>query len=517
MRTLVSWIRAYPFESLAVAAWMLCSVIFLFHDLSRNPQADLQLMTDMFALAQASLDGTIGEFLLTVRKYPLLPGMLLAGPTALLFAGLRMLGIVADFDGGLRAYLFTDPWQLHLLLRTLFLCAAMGTMAAAAAVASRLWNGSRIRPLTAALLGGSVLWAMYATAIRPHVLVAGAVTLCCLVSMRHLRSPTMRMRAASFLTATLAFCMLQNGLLAFIFPIWATLRGDGWKRGTFFSSLWLTLSGLASAALGYPFVLRPLLGMGSGFGLELGHNQTTADTRWGLHGLRVIAEMFATSEWLFLFALLACIVALARRKLVLREEHWMIVVFLGAYYGVFGVYSSPHPRYFVATFPLLAALTSGGFAAVPSRIRAALCTVAAGVIVLFGYRALQPNTYQLAEAFLQEHPGTVGTDLPAHILGLLPTKASIGTPRMERERWIAGLESDLAGAREVVPFVDDRAVVRIALWGVTDDATWNTCGTFGTTSGGPGMLWAEIERPIAWLLRTRNLGPLLTAQCRVTR
>lgn len=498
-----------------VALWAGANLALLRHDLRVNPQADLQLITDMFALGDAALGGTLGEFLLTVRKYPLLPGMLLAGPTALLLGLLRAAGTVADFGDGLRAYLFTDPWELTLLWRALFLAAAAATMAWTARVAARLWQNPRAPVSAVALLAGSLLWTLYGTALRPHVPVAAMVTLSALLSLHLLRSPSRKTEAGAFAAATAAFCMLQNGLLAFLFPVWATVRTRGWRRGAPAAALWLAAGGVFSVAAGYPFLARPLLGLPGGFDLELGHNHTPADARWSLQGLTVIRDLFLHSEWLTAAALLSTLGFLAARRLAVREEHLIVGTFLLLYFGVFGVYSSPHPRYFLATFPLLCALGAGGMALLPRAPRAA-CYAAAGLFtLLLGAAALRPNTYRLAEAFLATRPGTLGTNLPSYLLGIAPTRASVGASASQRDRWVAGLPADLPGARAVTTLRDPAADVRVALWGVADSAEWRTCAAFGTPSGGPGMLWGEIDRPLPWLLAARHLGPVLTAQCRV--
>src|SRR3989338_2686271 len=57
--------------------WGASSFFWLFHNLSVNPHTDMQLVTYTMQMLQSVQDGNIWEYLMTPRKYPLFPSLIL--------------------------------------------------------------------------------------------------------------------------------------------------------------------------------------------------------------------------------------------------------------------------------------------------------------------------------------------------------------------------------------------------------------------------------------------------------
>ena len=498
----------------ASALYIIAALAFLFHGLKQNRQVDTQLITYGFQFLDSVRHGTVLDYLLTVRKYPLLPCLLFAMMDVLVLPMLFLDGSI-HATADLPLYLALHPLEIVLASRLLVFAAAAGTFVLLHRASKKLFPA--ISPAYALiLLGSSMLFFLFTSAVRPHVLVTFMTLLTFVLSLRSYRM--------GFLAALLAFCTLQNGFFAFIFPVWAFLS----KRGTLDLSrlrdsrlwLWIGLYVLLTSVLGYPFVWSGLLGRALHLGMGLGN--ADFDTHpFGLGGLISLATLMVGGEFILLVFFLAAIVSMMRGK-KFPQPCYGVLWYLLLFSIFFGINSGTVDRFYMPMLPLMALLG----APILARVRFVHLPLCLFFIVLYFHFAvlgLRPDTYDLARTFLVTHTkGPIVTSIPWYFLDVPPSRASIQTPRMERERIIKGLDHNLPDARAYLP-LEQRARADVLVVQPDEKNTikpgpsWNLCQTIApatrpTTAS--MFLWSEVSWPLYWIWQTRSLGPTIMVYCR---
>lgn len=479
------------------------------------------MITFAFQLLDSLRHGTLGDFLLTVRKYPLLPSLVLAPLYVLLILFLTLTGTIQSL-GHVDAYLFgTSASHLYFLSRAVILACGTGTIFLTYAIGKKIFP-SRSPYGSVLLLVSSVLFLTFSTAVRPHVPVAGATMLTLFFSLKLAEQKTARNACLAFGSAALSACILQSGAFSLIFPFIAFLAIDGrihWKR--FFNWklwAWFFVFAFVSITLGYTFLWNIPLGNHVTVDLDLGHFDTGSANRWSGHGWIVFLKTFFGSEPLLTVCALASIGMIILKKETLSVPLLMILAYLGAYLLCFGMYFNTQGRYVIILLPLLAVLGTRSF---PDKgwklgVVSAFILFTHGELIRLG---ITPNAYQVAKEYLLARTtGAIATDIPTYMLGIPPTRASIGVPDTATERFIASSEKDLPHARTLLPLGNaGQAQSIVFLWNemAPDPAFFRPC--LSVRSGGVGrdmFLWQETLPTFLWLAKAERMGPDIAIYCR---
>ena len=504
----------------------IASLAMLTHSAGVDRTIDAQMTRYAFEFLEAITDGPFNTFLFSVRKYTLLPSVLLG----FLYGGVvgfkLLIGSIPSI-ADIPAYLFGTPVAINIVGRLFTLGAGILTIVLTFLTSKKLFP--KVSPLYAvSLLLSSLLFLTYITAVRPHVLVTAMIMLTLFTSIRFTEKRTNLRGFMAFGSAGLAFCTLQSGFFAIIFPLWAYLflaylfKGNRIRwRGLCEKKLWGfgLFFFVFSIILGYPFVLAPFFGADAVFGLDLGHDQMGLSS-WSGEGFINIKRAFLGSEiFLALFAIAGAWQIWKSKKLP-QGLLLAVYAFVLIYFIVFGLYADTGIRFFIPTLPLLALIGAGALAASPRHIKMLFVLCVLAIHLKFAFLAIQPNTYEVASNFVQkETTGTVATDLPVYFLGIPQTRASIGSPSMAREHYIAGLSEDLSGARDIISYEElDKAEVFIKRTeqGIENlEPEWEICKyTSQSPTYGEGLLWSDVYYSMYWLFRIERLGPSIAVYCR---
>lgn len=536
--------RIGPMPALLFGSFALAVLGYLFHDLRVNPQADTQMITNAFQLLQSVREGTLGDFLLTVRKYPLFPALIFTFAYGLFFVVLLGTGI-ASSTADLERFIFLDAAPLNLIGRTICLLAAIGTLVVLVRIARLL---KMPRPITAALLlAASPLFLVFAAALRPHILVTFWTVLALYGSLLLRERRSIPRMILAFGSALAAFCTLQNGLLALIFPLWAFFtpllpqeerRGEGdvpeekcvklpggktfWKRlvdRTFILAIFFFLIG--SAMIGYPFLWNIVLGKSLSLGFDLGHNFIPDQPKWTGEGLIVIAKTFFSGELILtIFAALG-LYGVVRRKENLGGAALPVTLYTVLYLLLFGLYSGPAPRFFIAVLPFFALIGGSVLAKAPRSVFIIFYIVALLIHAKFFLLTTRRNTYQQTRTYIEnETEGAIATDIPHYLLGIPPTRGSIASPKMARETFYLTLDHDLPGARPMLPLNQSEHADVVAVYAstrFTPPSGWTLCKSIvaSPTSNETMFLWTEaVENGLFYVWEAKTLGPNILIFCK---
>ncbi len=517
-------LRMPPITVLFLTAAAAAAAMFL-HALDTNPQPDTQIITYAYRFLESVRGGALPEFLLEPRKYPLLSSYLLLPPS--LVALLALLTTAAGGDtAALRDLAVLGHPLLYGTARALVLAAGGGAMWMLGGVSRRLQPDvpAYVAP---ALLTSSVLFLVFSTAVRPHLPVTAWTIAAAWGSLR-LADEGVRKRRSSLLiafgAATAAFCTLQNGLLAFILPVWgyATVNGALRPGRVLHGRLWawLLLSGGASVLIGYPFLLAPLLGRRVQVGFDLGHDYMEGAPKWTLAGFRSLLQLLRGSELLLVALAVLGTVSARGRRLRGQFGRWAgLLAFAAVFATVFGAYGGSAIRFFLPLLPVLALLAGAGYAVAPRWVQWGTVALTALVHLQVLRLALVPDSFAQTRAFLQERTrGVIASEVPFYLLGIPPIAQGTGEPLTEKERLAARLQGGLPGAR---------VFLSLSAWEQADVAVarhddpfrpgpgWQAC--FETASlpwSYDGLLWAEADWSLAAVFRAPALGPALTVYCR---
>ncbi len=455
---------------IAIASYLIALAAFYFHAIKLNPQSDNQVIYYSIEFINAFKNGTLSEYFLMVRKYPFFYTLTYTVPYEIVKSVINVHPILlAHYFGRLMSVLFALGTFLiikkYSISRSYFLCAAM-------------------------LLMTSQLFFMFATAIRPHALVAFWAMLSLFFSLRLSERKTYLNIILAYAPALAAFCTLQNGIFVFIFPIWGYVYGDLKSLKTWIKcGMWTIFFLALSPLIGYTFLLGKFFGGGSGeVGFDLGHD---AGNVWNFSGFpKMLRSMVGSEPILLIFALWG-IIRLIRKKDSLTRKIIPVLLFVAAYYIVFSIYGGgTKERYFVIAMPMLALIGASALDASHKAIKIGLLILITLMFAKFAYLGFSPNTYESASNFINGTEGPVGTDLPPYFL-------SIPNDRYQFES-----ESDI---KHIITVRDKHEL----------DHTWQTCFEATSSSSSERMfLWEGVQWGFIRLFEAKMLGPSLVVYCK---
>ncbi|MDB4978772.1 MAG: hypothetical protein JWM56_958 [Candidatus Peribacteria bacterium] len=500
------------------AAGLACTA-FLFHGLQVNRQPDPQLLNFAFGFLDAVRQHHLADFLLTVRKYPLLPSLVLAGSSLCVLGGMFVTGMLHSMHD---AYVLVvmGSAAVHFVSRLWIVASAVATLVTLDLVAARLFPAIR-RGVVVPILLSSTIFLLLATAIRPHMVVTCFTVLSFYYSLRLAESKTPWHMMAAFGTALVAFCSLQNGLFAFLFPVWGFLMVGGRPemRRLLHRQLWLALAicGVLAVLLGYPFLVNLLLGRPVHLTFDLGHDYIATEPKWTGGGFLYLLMLLRGTE--MAMAILAAWTCVRQRQLIRTHPGLLIIlVYVALYVLCFGLYAGSSMRFFLPILPFLALLAVPSFALLPSVIKHIFWCLVILLHVKLGVLALLPDTYDIARLFvLQQTSGTIASDFPFYYLDIPPTRSSIATPGMEKERYIRSLSADLPHARPYVPLPEWQRADVLVLRTRENQTFTGFSPCYGVASlpwSYDVFLWGEVDWSVFGIVQTKRLGPPLTVYCR---
>jgi hypothetical protein len=500
------------------------TLAMLFHALPSVRQVDVQHMELAFRLLESMKHGGMLAFIFAPLKYPFLPIVIHAFLYAIIFFLLIGIGVIPSLSQEmLEAYIFTGPAAIHFVTR--LTSVLMGVLLLVYLYrASKLLFPDRSSWGAVILMLSSMLFLTFVTAMRLHVPEVALTFITFFYSIKLSEEKTLHYELFAFGSAVLAFSILQNGLFAFIFPVTAHLidqKKTQWRR--LFSMrliILIILSLFVSSLLGYPFLWKQLF-MEHHIGFGLG-NTDIQQAPWGIHGFRIALHAMMMNEFFpFIFACFTLILW-KRGEIRLHPLFYAVALYIILYLIFFGSIAWTTQRYFLPFTPFLALLGGVGLMRHP-RLFAVFCVFLAIVHLKFTSLALLPDSLDQAREFVQrETKGVVMLAIPHYEIGIPPTRSSIKTPRMERERFYLAQEADQAEARDLVT-IEELSTAQTAVFLREDsnisllDSSWKLCKDLSTAPYPEAMfLWSEVDWPFYRIFRTKALGPSLSIYCRNT-
>ncbi len=454
--------------ALLMAFYGIGLVAYFFHALRANPQYDTQVIRYSYELHEAIARGTLGDYLLQVRKYPLFYSLPFFLTGEAVRAVLGELPLIAA----------------HAIGRAITLVYGLGTLAVLRRLSLQWYGHSG----AAVLLLTSILFFEFSTAIRPHIPVAFWTLLSLYFAARHTDHAKQADLFLSFLAGTLAFCTLQNGLLAFLFPLWSILR-TGWKTRQVLAVCAITASALFSALfLGYPFLFSALSNGDMPVGIDLGHN---VGLSFNLsHGASISMMLMGSEPFVLLFALLG-FYRFWRRYDVKPTLLVAVYAYIILYFLLFAFHPISNGRFFIAALPILALIGAKAFWDAPNVLRYVTIITAIGIMAKLSYLAMLPNTYQQVTAMLTQERGDVTTAIvPPYFFEFPTEKLAL---------------DDSVSTFIVIP---DSANAH-------PRGAYEPCGSAqaSTTSDESMFLWTDVSWSLRQLFTAKALGPNLTVFC----
>lgn len=460
---------------IAVAAYAVAALAYAFHGLDTNPQYDNQGLGYASEMIEDARDGRLWHFLMQERKYPL--------------------GHVLPFvvvDGAI--LLFQDGITKHesfIVGRSIAMLFSLGTFLLLWRVAKRL-NAQREAVL---LLMTSVLFLLFTSAIRPHGPVAfwTLATLLCSIRMRE-RPSGMRTFAA-FACAGIAFATLQNGLLAFVFPLWALLEWPLHRRNIGRTFAWLAASGIIAGIVGYPYLLRPLFGRAALGGADLGHD---VGLTFDLVGspLHWIPQLLGGEIVLLIIAGMT-LWKMYRAWAFPAPWFGAICVYCALFLLIFGFHTSTAGRFFMPVFPLLALVGSQTLRSARPVVRSGIAMLVVLVSIKLLWLSFQPNTYQQISSFFGTRDGKTGTASQPGYFFTIPIDKRVN-------------ENDSIADVGTIALPDYDVANRAKM------SKWTSCyhAVASHTTDDIVLLWNDTPWALWTLFEASRLGPNMTAYCK---
>jgi hypothetical protein len=516
-----SFIRIFPVILCITAA--LAALAMLFHSVHLTRQVDVQHISYAFQLLQSLHEGSPAEFFLTPKKYP----MMLVVPLAVLYAGvlgfLRLTGTLPSFSAhDVEQIVFLDPSGIYFVTRLAALICGVLLVYTVYNISKKIYP--HVSPWFAVmLLLSSLMLLTFVTAMRPHVPEVFFTFLAFAVSYNFAQSKTRRNALLAFGSATLAFCVLQNGLFAFIFPLWAWIYEEGridvsrlWKKPHWIA--FLIGSFFLASIIGYPYLWKQVL-VNHAVELGLGNDEDTIQSPWGFSGFKTLFTILIGSEtFLTVFALYAFVRHLRKIEL-LHPFLWSAVAYMACYALLFGsIYWTPG-RYFLPFVPFLAIIGGPALASL-KKAHIPLAVIIAVIHLKFALLGFMPDTFDQARAYiLQDTRGTIATNIPHYFLDIPPTRASIGAPTMEKEKFLLRLPEDLPFARSYISLSQAEQADVVALtsrMNINLSDQWIACAQFiaAQNTFGTMFLWSEVEWGLFYILKTQRLGSNIIVYCK---
>lgn len=456
----------------AIGCYVLAACVYGFHALDTNPQYDNQVTRYAQEAMVAVRNGTFGDYLLESRKYP----TIYTAPFVALYEPIYAIQGVLD-------------------QRTVFIASRMLTTLFGIGIFLVLW---RIAKRTGQeweaviLLMLSTIFLLFLSAIRPHIPVTFWTLATLLASIRYHEAPSTRRQWIMFACAVAAFGTLQNGLFAFIFPVWAlgerlfSLRGM--MRIAVRTLPWLILG----AVIAYPFVLRPLFGLSSEGGADLGHGVGLQFSL--LMPLHWVPQLLGGE--IILFALAGWSLWHMRKTGWGEAWHAPVVLYSVLMVAVFGFHSAAAGRFFLPLIPLAALLALPIVPSIPKTGWYALLALVILLSLKLTWLALRPNTYQQTSMFLATRPAYITTiGQPIYFFTVDPRKQLPDVKNLDMFSTV------------VVPDYDETQQAAI-----TD---WVECfhAQSSPSTNQIVLLWNDTPFALWNLLRAGSLGPNLRTYC----
>lgn len=385
----------------AMACYVFACVAFYFHAYDVNPQSDTQGIRYAAQAVNALHDGAFWQWLvaLPARKYP----MLYVAPFSILF----------ELIGGSGALLPSE----HLVARALTLLYAAGIFFLLRKQSLKMFGESRCAIL---LLFTSINFFMFATAVRPHMAVAFWTLLTYILSLHMREKKSLPWMLATFTSAGVAFATLQSGLLAFIFPILASLSEQRSPSNILKTVACTFIFFAAFLFIGYPFYLLLFSGHGPGsFDLSMGH-----DT-----GFQFFIQIIPAKMWMLIASdVILCLFAILSIPAMRREksEYGPMMIYVAVFLIIFGMQEITSIRFFLPVLPFLALMGSKLLRGLRwAQLGLLVCIILA--YARLGVLGIKQNTFQQASAAMMESTALLATNVPPYYLNLPDEKYALNS------------------------------------------------------------------------------------------
>ena len=454
---------------------------FLFHSVENNPQPDTQMVRYGEELFDAINNGQLGEYLMTVRKYPLLNSVLFIPIHQSLLTVDRIIHFLAPSLPLVSSWLYAN-----LAGRMLVLLFAIGTLILIQRL-SQLVSLGGSAPL---LMLSSYLFFLFSTAARPHIPVMFWTLLSFYYSIHLSKKHNRKNIFMSFASATAAACTLQNGFLAFLFPLWGYFQ-SGKKRDNFFRGILLMIICLSIAFLfGYTFLLRITAGDSTGITYDLGHNYSQI---WDGSGFLQLLRVLVGNEILLTLFAIAGIARVFRGIDAVFIGIVPIAGYLVIYCLLFGIYAGTSPRFFLMLVPFLALLGARAFENAPRAAQFAFLTIVFIMCAKFASLGMLQDSFQLVSSRLNLVRGLVYSEIPPYMFSI--------------------------DARRLIFSTNDNALFRVQYYNEETPPEWVECESiYASPRLATGMyanfLWNEMDWGFFRLLNIYRLGPNLSLLCK---
>ena len=369
--------------------------------------------------------------------------------------------------------------------RIFILLHAIGIIAIFSHIAYRELGARHVWPI----LMSSILFLTFFTAVRPHIPVTFWTMLACSLSFRLRRECSIRNALFAYGASIIAFCSLQSGILAFVFPLWGSIRGARtWKNAICLVCLGCSLMILVPI-FGYPFLLNPIFGNSIQVGIDLGHNY---GFKWNGYGFMVLLRTLIGSEIFLLFFALLSAIRLFRGKDVLSKSLVPIIIFISVFVLVFGMYGGSSPRFFIVLLPFIALLGVRSFVLMKPLLKLIFLFIVFLIHLKLAYLLVLPNTYAEVSTYITTN------DLRRSVTTAIP-KAHFP---MSSENFLHGVG---IGAYHVA--LDEQH----------PPDGWKVCKQFIASHFGGGYFYGALWNDIPWafyqLILARRIGPNLVLWC----
>lgn len=415
-------------------------------------------------------DGTVGDFALEMRKYPLFyttSFVVARKVTEPVFT----LPVLKNMPLHQQLYVVGRLFTLFFAIGIIFVLFRL----------SKLMTG---KPYAAILMLSSILFIVFSTAIRPHIPVAFWTLLSFMFAEEFKREKSAKWKlTASYASAIMAFGTLQNGFFAFLFPFWAHATSS--KRHWIKAAIVLAVCTLFAITLGYPFIFN----IANKVGFDLGHNYSNA---WDGSGFVELGVTMAGSELILGFFAVLSIAKIIKDKNANEINKFApAIVFVSAIFLIFGMHGGTAPRFFIITLPFLALIGALSFKESSKVTKIVVLIIIIVLNVRFAQLALKPNTYQVISNYLNENTQEIlGTDLPFYYL-------SVPFERFASEE-----------QEHLIKYVATTASTH-------NTSDWTTCHEVTSSRWNNNMfLWTEVPWGLFKIWQAERLGPNLEVLCK---
>lgn len=473
-------IQANLLFSVLCVAWAVATFAFLTHALEKNPQYDTQGIRYAGEFLDALAENKAAKWLTDMppRKYP----MGYIAPFAGVYKGLEI--VLRGTDN------VTLP-MYHLAARIVTLLYTLGTILLLILTARYV----KLRQTDVLLLlFSSLLFFLFATAVRPHGAVMFWTILSYYCSLRLRDRLSVARIIFSFAAAACAFMTLQSGIFAFLFPVWAVLQHGFTKKNSAIILCAGAFFFLVGAIGGYPFLLHGILHTQSGaLDTSLGHDIGFAFTPalipvklWSLFISELVLGVFVVMGSIQLF----------RQQAFRSHPLFPAVCYSAVFLLAFIAQPITATRFFLPLFPLWALIGSMAFIRLPTYVRPALTVCFILVYTQCAYLGFMPDTFDRASDFMRDKTGMIAVTIPGYFL-TLPVERFIqsDTQLPDATFIVSNQEENLPGIPLCASFISSRYAYYFA-------------------ENKSPFLWNAVEWPLAFVFETRMLGPNLYIYCR---